>query len=76
MEELKEQLKKSEIKNCILEEENALLRESIEAMLAEIEATRKEQEEIIKLKDHCDKIMSGKIYKILKKAKNMTRGKN
>ncbi len=69
MEELKEQLKKSEIKNCILEEENAILRESIEAMLAEIEATRKE-------KDYCDKIMSGKIYKILKKAKNLTRGKN
>lgn len=73
---LENQLKQVKMNNYILEEENSLLRQSIEGMLIEIENTRNEQkevqrqkEEIEKQREYIDKIMSGKIYKILRKIK-------
>lgn len=66
IQELEELLERSEVKNCILEEENSILREHLGQVYTDIETVKKQKEEI-------DKIMSGKIYKILTKLKRLTK---
>lgn len=64
--ELERELKQSQLKNYILEEENSLLRESVECLLLDLENIKKD-------KEHINKIMSGKIYKILKRVKKIVK---
>lgn len=66
IEEIKRELKQSQLKNYILEEENSLLRESVQCLLLDIEKIEQEKENI-------NKIMSGKIYKILKRVKKIVK---
>lgn len=71
--ELEEKLKQSRLNSCILEEENSLLRETVESLLGELENIRQEKINIERQKEEINKIMTGKIYKILKKLKNKTK---
>lgn len=81
LEELKEKLKRSEIKNYILEEENSILRENVQCLLIDFENMKEEtkiiekkKKEFEKEKIEIEKVTSGKIYKILRKAKKLMRG--
>lgn len=69
--ELEEKLKQSRLNNCILEEENSLLRETVEGVLAELEHMRQERKEMEEQREKINKIMTGRIYRILKKLKNI-----
>ncbi len=70
---LEEKLRRSEIKNYILEEENSLLRENVECLLIDFENFQKKEEELKKEQEIVKKITSGKIYKILRKIKTLGR---
>ncbi|MCI8384554.1 MAG: hypothetical protein HFJ33_06845 [Clostridia bacterium] len=72
---LEEIIKRTEIKNYILEEENSLLRENVQCLLIDFENMQKMLEETEKEKREMEKITSGKIYKILRKVKTLMKGK-
>ena len=76
--DLKEQIKKLRLSNYIMEEENSLLRENLDCALNENEIIKNENEiiknenkQVMKTREEIDKIMSGKIYKILKRIKKI-----
>lgn len=73
-EELKEMLKQSEIKNYILEEENSILRENVQCLLIDLKNMKEQINQKEQEKSEIEKITSGKIYKILRKTKNITKG--
>ena len=75
---LEKQLKEARLKICILEEENSLLRENVECLLADIDNIKNERKKIEEEKKKIgeekkkiEAIQSGKIYKILYKTKNI-----
>ncbi len=68
---LEEQIKKMELMNYILEEENSLLRENLDCALNENEIIKSENKRVLKTKEEIEKIMSGKIYRILKTIKRI-----
>lgn len=74
IEELKEMLKQSEIRNCILEEENSILRESVQCLLIDFKNLKEQINQKEQERREIEKLTSGKIYKILRKTKNITKG--
>lgn len=69
---LEEKLKRVQLNNYILEEENSLLRENVQCLLGDLKHLgdlKEEEEKIIKEKREIEKMKSGKIYKILTKMK-------
>lgn len=69
--ELEIELKRMQLNNYILEEENSLLRENVEAVLNDLERMRGERVELDKELEEINKVKSGKIYKVLVKAKKI-----
>lgn len=74
LEEIKQIIKQTEIKNYILEEENSLLRENVQCLLIDFENMQKILKQTEQEREEIRKITSGRIYKFLRKVKTMTKG--